>query len=373
MKRKVVASSFGGKRYGDNSKAIIEALHEIDNSIDIVWIKDNKYTYSVPNYIRVVNKQSIIRRYYEYTTAKVWIDTHYLPTDLIRRKKQMFIETWHGGLSIKKVGYGNADFEKNNKKNPGADRTAKFASVCISNSSHLDHVYRDELNYKGPIYKCGYPRNDILFADNKEIRKKVCRFYNIPDNKKIILYVPTFRDGERSYDSEKLYRYLYGIDFDLLCSNMSKKFKGDWIVLVKLHPGLIMSGINICDSSNTIDATQYTDIQDLIMACDICISDYSSTIFEAAVRKVPCFTFARDFEQYKEKRGVEFEMEELPFPYAVDNEELMRNIAEFDYNDYLKKWEEFKIKTGLYETGHASYDVAMKIKDYINGKQISWD
>ena len=68
-----------------------------------------------------------------------------------------------------------------------------------------------------------------------------------------------------------------------------------------------------------------------------------------------------------------YEMDELPFPYARNNDELMHNIEAFDQEDYLNKWEAFKVRTGLHETGHAAMDIAEKIVDFMNGKTIKWE
>jgi CDP-glycerol glycerophosphotransferase len=110
-------------------------------------------------------------------------------------------------------------------------------------------------------------------------------------------------------------------------------------------------------------------MQELILGCDAFISDYSSCIFDAAIREIPCFTYANDFQEYKGDRGVYYEMEELPFAYAKNNDELINNIQRFDYDDYIKKWNEFKIRTGLYETGHASKDIAYVIGEFVKGNK----
>ena len=103
-------------------------------------------------------------------------------------------------------------------------------------------------------------------------------------------------------------------------------------------------------------------------------ADYSSCIFDAALRRIPCFTYATDFDQYKyEERGVYYEMEELPFPYAKNNDELEQNVRTFDMEDYLKKWDAFAVRMGLKETGHAAKDIAEKMADFLNGKKVTWN
>ena len=105
------------------------------------------------------------------------------------------------------------------------------------------------------------------------------------------------------------------------------------------------------------------------MASDACISDYSSCIFDAALFGMPCFTFANDFEEYKGDRGVYFEMEDLPFPYAKNVEELHYNILHFDKEQYDADWKAFVETVGLKETGHAGRDIAEYICRFIKKKR----
>ena len=123
---------------------------------------------------------------------------------------------------------------------------------------------------------------------------------------------------------------------------------------------------------NVIDATSYPEMQDLILASDVFLSDYSSGIFDAALREIPCFTYATDFDEYKKDRGVYYEMDELPFPYAKNNEELINHILNYDHDAYINKWKQFAKRTGLFETGHAADDISNKIIDIMNGKKIDW-
>ena len=126
-------------------------------------------------------------------------------------------------------------------------------------------------------------------------------------------------------------------------------------------------------SKHVINVTNYSDMQELLKASDVVVSDYSSCIFDAALLDIPCFTYATDFEEYKSKRGVYYEMTELPFPYARNNDELKKNIMNFNQKDYLRKWNAFKEKTGLYETGHAADDVAKKIIQFVDSGKIKWN
>lgn len=368
LENKVIASTFDGLKYGDNPRYIVEELHKINPCIDIVWIKDDHYSYDVPDWIRTISRRKHnLRRVYEYATAKVWIDTHRLQWFFWKRKSQIFIETWHGGLGIKKLDGDVPKFRDNHELMDEVKTMCMCADLFVSNSDHLTNVYRSAFSYKGAIWKIGYPKNDILFHHLPQAKKNVYEEYAIPDDCRLIAYAPTFRDGS---GMGNLNWDVYDIDFDRLLQELSKKTGEKWTVIVKFHPRLLDYKNTIIKwSESIVDATEYPDMQELIMAADAFISDYSSCIFDAALRNIPCFTFATDFEEYKGGRGVYYEMEELPFPYARNNDELMQNVRDFDYEAYLQRWETFKVRTGLYETGHAGKDIANLINEYINGNR----
>lgn len=364
LEDKIVIRSFEGRKFGDNPQFIAEKL--LNSNIKIIWLKNLNAHYEVPEGIKLVPDKGI-RKFYEYYTAKVWIDTHRINKYLKKRKDQLVIETWHGGLGIKKIDGDVPKFRKVKKLMDEIENMCKIADVFISNSTHLTNVYRSAFGYKGKIWKCGYPKNDILIKGVDGIKEKVKNFYGIDENKKIIVYAPTFRDKNRfkGFDST-----LYDIDYEKLCSALSAKTGEEWCVLVKHHPFLInRKKANEIVGDNVVNANGYPDMQELILSADAFISDYSSCIFDAGLRKIPCFTYAKDFEEFKGDRGTYFEMEELPFPYAKNNEELILNIYKFDYNEYLLRWNEFAKKTGLHEDGNASENVAYIIKEFIHGNK----
>lgn len=368
LRNKVVASTFKGKKYGDNPQYIFEALHRISPDLGYYWMLSTE-SISVPIWINKIPYRRTIKTIYHICTSKVVVDTHRFMPWIKKRKGQLFIETWHGGLGIKKIEADVPAFLKNGWLMIEVAHTNELADVFISQSDHLSNVYRSAFGYKGYIWKIGYPKNDILFSGRLEEYKKIRDYYNLTNDCKILLYVPSFRD----YFYEKIDVSVYSINYLLLKKSLEKKFGGNWVILTRWHPLFAKELNNISyDYSGTINATSYPDIQELLKASDAVISDYSSCIFDAALMDIPCFTFATDFEKYKEDRGVYYEMEDLPFPYAINNEELNSNILTFNEEDYKKKWNEFKIRTGLYETGHASEDIAKKILEFIKTGNVEW-
>lgn len=366
LQDKIVLTTFRGAKYGDNPKFILEELFALNPNITYIWLANQKYQYDVPKYVKKIPFYNYIKKTYELATAKVWVNTHRMEHHLRRRKGQLIIETWHGGLGLKKIEGDVPKVLATPWEYKEIVNTSKISDLFISNSDHLSKIYRRAFNFKGKIWKSGYPKNDILLAKSGEIREKVSERLNIPIHSKIVIYAPTFRD---SFLKSGFNKEVYDIDFRILKKTFEKKFGGTWYVLLRWHPIMAhyIKDVSNDTSFDVVNASDYPDMQELILSADAFISDYSSCIFDAALREIPCFTFATDFEEYKADRGVYYEMDELPFPYARNNEELEQNILKFDGKKYLDSWIRFKERTGFYESGHAGKDIAHVINEFIKG------
>lgn len=360
---KVFFSNFSGKRYGDNPRYISEKFHELYPEYKIIWQRHWRYDFSTPSYVKVVTFPSI-SLFYEMATSKIWVDSHLKRIWMKKRKKQLFIETWHGGLGFKKIerdaeATGNVSDEIKE-----SDYTAGIADIFISNSEWLSQLYRRAFEYKGTILKLGYPKNDIFLQDNTAIRDSVREQFNIGANERIILYAPTFRDHlslrtDRDYSA-------YDINFEKLIDVFQTKFEVQCKVLIRLQPLMIDMADEMFDfNERIINATEYPDAQKLILAADYMITDYSSIIFDFMLTRKPGFLFTADLDAYKSERGLYYELSEYPFPYGCDNESLQKCVIEFDEFNYQKRIDDFINMTGLYETGHAAKDIAYIIGEYM--------
>ena len=373
LQDKVVATTMRGRKYGDNPGYILEYLHSVRPELKLVWLHHITFKYSIPSFIKSVSYyNSALRKVYEMATAKVWINSHRFEPYIRKRRGQLFVETWHGGLGIKKIEGDLEEIRSSAHYMSELHNTNKMADVFISQSDHLSNIYRSAFGYKGPIYKCGYPKNDCILNDDGSSKQRVHERLGIPSFTRLCLYAPTFRTSFEK--TGKVDFNVYDIDFNRLHDSLVRKFGGEWKILLKWHPIMLKSISSFSyDKSKVLDVTGDNDMQSLIMAADAMISDYSSCIFDAELRRIPCFTFATDFEDYKAERGVYYEMDELPFPYARNNDELERHILGFDDADYQQKLDAFNERTGLYETGHATEDIGNKILDFIDGKKVVWE
>ncbi len=376
LRNKVVGTTMRGRKYDDNPKYIMERLHQLMPEVRLVWLHDMKYEYKLPPYVKSVpyygGLWDTIKRTYELCTAKVWVNSHHIESFMRKRKGQIVVQTWHGGITIKKL---EGDVEKVRNQSGYMKElrsTCQISDVFISNSDQISDIYRRAFGFEGPILKCGYPRSDVFFHDNTEARKKIERTYGVSVSEKVVLYAPTFRDtfdwnDPASFDC-------YAIDVEKVRTAFERRFGGKWKVMVKWHPVWINQSKehDMTSPDFDIDATSYPDMQELLCTVDALVTDYSSCIFDASLRKIPCFTFATDFEAYKSERGTYFEMEDLPFTCAHNNDELVKNILNFDQSKYKTRLEEFASRIGIKETGYASDDIAQRLVSHMKGEKTGW-
>ena len=195
-----------------------------------------------------------------------------------------------------------------------------------------------------------------------QIKRNVYEYYNIKDEDKIVCYAPTFR-GSYSLDC-------YKIDWEKILPAFEQMLKGNVHVLIRLHPNFLDSNTNrasLFNSPKLHDATSYNDINDLIIASDVMISDYSSCMFDFAFTERPCFIYAVDSDKYE--RGFYLKLRELPFPFSSNSDELLHSISNFDYNDYHMKLKYcMKNVFGSFDKG----DAAKEVVDWMLKKSIGF-
>ena len=133
---------------------------------------------------------------------------------------------------------------------------------------------------------------------------------NIPATNKVLLYAPTHRD--KFVTEGRVDDSVFFSNFTDLRQSLSQRFGGEWTILLRWHQSQMKMLSGIIIPSNVVNATSYPDMQELLMATDVMMSDYSSCIFDAAMRRIPCFIYTSDYNEYKKYRGVYYEMEELP-------------------------------------------------------------
>ena len=351
---KVVMQNFAGKGYGDNPKYIAKALIDSDDQYDLVWIVNDIHKYKFPKEIRVV-KKGTLKEIFELATAKFWIDNNRKPYYLYKNPKQKYIQTWHGFYPFKKM-------EKDAEDSLGIDyvrdamHDGEITDLMVSGCRIRTQLYKESFWYKGEVLNCGTPRNDIFFS-GKDYKNIVYNKLGINKNYNTILYCPTFRDNHsiKAYD----------LDFDMVLKALKTKFGGGWCFLIRLHPAVRERSKELKLTERCIDVSSYDDIQELFVAADAMITDYSDCMFEFSLTRKPVWIYASDCEEYIGQRDFYYNIHDLPFNISENNSSVINGILNYDDETYRKKIDEFFIKIECYENGTASQAVAKYIKSNV--------
>lgn len=352
--------------YACNPKYIAEEILRQELPWDLVWVVPSTGSMRAshfPEPIRRVRRNSFYACR-EIATAKVWIDNsiNFLwYAGIAKKKEQVYIETWHGSMGIKRVGKNDV---KNKKWVKVAKKCGEITSYCISNSTFESDVYRTTHWPKTPIWLFGHPRNDDLFNAAKcaEARTKILEQYNLQESDRFILYAPTFRDSG--------HMDCYDIDYMALVAALEERFGGSWKVLLRLHfhdrkHKIKKDVFPEC----VVNVTKYPDMQELMMAADAGITDYSSWAYDYVLTRRPLFIYATDLDEYNTERGLYYPLETTPFAIATNNADLIQSIKIFNENDYQHRIDNFLLDKGCVEDGHAAERVVEKLKEIMGESQ----
>ena len=347
-------------QYNSNPKYISEyLLKNYPNVFEIVYPLGKKRDSSIFEEKGITSvKLGSLKYYYYVMTSKFFITTSGAIAYIPFRKKQVVINTWHGGGAYKKMGLDTTD---NFFYRLDCKLTAKKTSYFLSSNKYFsDIVNKSLLISYDKFLNIGLPRNDIFFRDYSDIIKKVRNYYKISENKKIIMYAPTYRPFKGNPFFLKHELGPYEIDVDLILKELEKKFGGEWVFGLRLHPS-IAELVPKTLSEKIINMSDYDDIQELMCASDILVNDYSSTMWDYIQTKKPCFIFAKDLDEYENSTGLYTKPSSWPFPLARNNQEFIENIREFNYEKYLKDVKYYFTWMENYETGMACKQLCEKI------------
>lgn len=356
QKNKIIFMNYLGKPYGCNPKYIAEEILKRKLPVDMVWIGQHineDFIKSFPKEVRFVEYKTK-ECLKEMASARFWVSNYHFVKLLMlgveKKNEQYYIQTWHGSLGIKKIEKNVKSLTEDEKWTEYAQLNSKNVDCWVSNSKFETEIYKEAFWDVKNIQEYGHPRNDIFFKSEEEkeiIKNKVHSELGISPDKKFLLYVPTFRDG---HDLS-----CYELDIENLKNSLHQKFGGDWVIVSRMHPHFKRRNLEKLNFvGNVVEANNYPDIQELLLAADAVITDYSSCIFDFMLGRKPAFIFATDIKDYNTERGFYYPLETTPFPIAVNNAELCENILNFNNENYQIKIDEFLQDKGCIEDGHAS-------------------
>ena len=300
-----------------------------------------------------VRPRSLKNVYYQLT-SKVLISNDGFGSFLPKRKNQLFINTWHGGGAYKKSGIDfitdqhSVDLKINQIC---GKQTDIFISGCEKFSDVMSVA---KMVSRNRFWEIGMPRNDFLIKGTEEnISGKVRKYFDIDEEKKIVLFAPTYR-GE-----EKTARFHSEIDVEKCVGALKKRFGGEWVFLMRKH-----HFVKTIEYKGCINASEYPNMQELLYATDVFITDYSSTICDYSLTFKPGFLFTPDLKAYECERSFYTLPQTWAFPIALTNEELEKEILDYDIDKAKEKILKHQEALGNKETGNAAELICDKIINY---------
>ncbi len=344
-KNRVVFSSYRGTQYACNPRYISEYLvKEHPGEYEIIWAfqKTEKYDFLKKDGIKIVGYNSLKRFYYE-ATSKFSINNigsfSYLP----RRKEQEHINTWHSGFDMT----GCALTEPRNDKImcKTLKMSSKETTLFLSpNQWFSEFALQKEFDYYGEVLNYGLPRSDDLVNQNHiKLEKKMRDYLGVKDDTVIFMYGPTWRYGGIKDNPH--------VDLLQVCEILEKKYGDNYLVIKRSHH---LAKEKVPDSKHIKDLTDYPNVEEIMPAVNIFVSDYSSLIWDASLIHSYVILFTPDVERYSVERTMYKPIYEWGYPVALTQEELNNRLMEVDLDKGKIQADNFLKKYGNYETGRAS-------------------
>ena len=361
---------FGGRNYSCSPKYIYEKMITMPEFKDykFVWSFKNKDAHDVKKCDNLIIVKHNSKDYYKYcASSKYWIVNSIMGEHIKKKDNQIYVQCWHGTPlkrlrnDIEVSGSVLNTIKEIRKRN---DRDSSRFDYFLSPSKFATEKFTSAFNLinlgkKDIIIEEGYPRNELLFTYTQDDVKRLKEKFGVPEGKKVIFYLPTFRDNQHT--SGVGYTYSLGIDFDRL----KKKFGYKYVILFSAHYFV----------ANSIDLSKYEgfvintngimdDINEAYIISDIIMTDYSSVFFDFANLKRPMLFYMYDIDDYKGNlRDFYLDLDELPGPIAKTQDELEKNLENIDEisEKYKEKYKKFNEKFNYLDDKDATIRVINKI------------
>lgn len=368
-KKAIIFASFDGQKYVDSPKALYEYLLSDKTYKDykFIWVfkEPEKFKFLEKNHnTKIIKRHSKEYEYYLHT-SKYWIFNYKILDYIVPKKNQVFVQCWHG-TPLKRLGcdlknYDSALNTVEEMKKRYKDEANKF-SYFISPTKYATGTFISAWNLKeigkeNIIIEEGYPRNDFLCKFTKQDVERVKKELDLPKDKKVVLYAPTYRANQHT--SGLGYTYKTEVDFDELKKEIGKEY----VILFRAHYYVANSFDFEKYKGFIYDVSNYNEINDLYIVSDLLITDYSSVFFDYSILKRPMIFYMYDIDHYKnESNGFYFDVEEeLPGAIIRDQKELGKAILETKKFKYDKKYKAFNEKFTYKDDGEASKRVIKKV------------
>ena len=318
----VFMESFGGRSGGDNPAAICEDLAAHDVRAPLWWsVVDG--TVPVPSGAVpvVVGSQEWVEA---LRTSRVIVTNDHLPDWFSKREGQHLLQTWHG-TPIKKLLHDAAPGSVSLRYQRLMARQVPQWDLLLAQNREAEQRLRRALGYGGQVRVGEYPRN-VRLLGGIEVGRRVRSDLGIGEEQQVILYAPTWRERLRHPGGLAGHSNGQGLQGDVYPAHRT-----DAVILMRTHhmnrarpgPGLV-------------DVSRYPSIEELMMAADVLVSDYSSIFLDFALTGKPAVVYVPDLEHYCDvERGLYGDWPRgSGLPVALDHDELAfhlnRILGDFD-------------------------------------------
>lgn len=364
--RQVVFESFGGRSYAGSPRAVYEAmLHDprfAGFRFGWAWrdvggpakrLADRPVSDDRTEVVRVGSAD-----YYRlFARARVWVTNSIVAPELVPRA-QLYVQTWHG-TGIKRIGLDlSAGVEAAmNVKAETDDRyrtEAAKINLFVSPSSFGTTVFSGAFGLpptgpQSPFLEIGNPRNDALVrATRADIAAARARL-GIPDRVRAVLYAPTFRDDD--YIAGRGYVFRNPFDLDALQSALGSTC----VFLFRTHY-LISSAVNLDPYDGFVrDVSDIDEVNDLLLASDVLVTDYSSVCFDYSLLDRPIIFYLHDEDRFRsDLRGFYFPVEDLPGPLVRTQDALIAALLAADDDPAAERRRRRREEMCPQDDGHAT-------------------
>lgn len=341
----MLITSFAGRKFDDSPKAIYEEIlkrHEFDDW-EIIWAFVDPTLFEIPRgkKIRIDTWAFFMALLY----SRVWISNSGMDRNInIKKKGIIKIETWHG-TPFKKIGEDqNAGTIGNYKERGPVDSETIRCAQSEFDREIFARVFNAD---KNSILLSDLPRNDALLRYTSEDICLIRSNLGVSGAKKVILYMPTYREYLVNEKNETYLAPPMNLD------KWEKKLGDKYVLLMRAHYAVVEK-LKLKENGFVKDVSSYPSINDLYAVADILISDYSSAYIDYSILDKPMLCFAYDEKEYTEKRGLYVDLhKELPCPVDADEDTIINRILNLDYGEASLKTKKFHEKYAPY-AGNAS-------------------
>lgn len=304
---RAVFSAYGGRGYVCGPAALENAFRTYAPGIRTFWVAHPEHHHTLPVATRRVPPGS-----FAYWTAlaraKYLVNNVDFDRRLVKRRGQVLLQTQHG-TPLKRMGLDLRD-------RPAAARSTDFTTV-LRGSDQWDYVLsanRHSTLVWERVYPSAYttlaygsPRNDVFLKATSPDVARVRENLGIPEGAVAILYAPTYRD----------YRHTQRAHLDL--ERVLRKLGPRFVVLARAHHAY-EAPLTDLSHGRLLDVTGHPSVEDLCLASDALITDYSSLMFDYANLDRPIVIHTEDWDAYEAARGTYFDLRSFP-PGAVARSE----------------------------------------------------